>query len=378
LDRILLIGTEDWLFARHHLPAVRAAREMGLEPVVAVRDTGRSWPIIEAGARIQRCRLDSGLRQPVALWAGVTRLGAILDSERPLLAQSFGLRTALSLLAAGRIATTSHRRVLAFRGLSPALERPGPGGDLIRALARQVGGLVARGDSRLIFDNPDDPALLGLPTDGQRISIIGGSGIDPVLHTPEPMPWSPPLKLLFGSPLLWANGPDLAVAAVSAACAAGVDVTLSLVGAPCSPGRAAVPEATLNAWSRQRGIGWYAPSADLSDIWRRHHALLLPSRGGDGLPLVLSQAAAAARPMIVSDVGACRSFVRDGVDGKVVPVGEVAALAEAITLLARAPGLVERMGRAARERVLEGYTERAVMDALKQAWRAALANGAPA
>jgi Glycosyl transferases group 1 len=377
LDRILLIGTEDWLFARHHLPAVRAAREMGLEPVVAVRDTGRTWPIIDAGARIQRCRLDSRLKQPSALWAGINRLASILETERPLLAQSFGLRAALSLLVAGRIAATSHRRVLAFRGLSPVLERPGPGGDLIRALARQVGRLVALGDSRLIFDNPDDPALFGLATDGQRISIIGGTGIDPVLHTPEPMPWSPPLKLLFGSPLLWANGPDLAVAAVASARAAGVDVTLSLVGAPCSPGRAAVPEATLEAWSRQSGIGWFAPSAELADIWRQHHALLLPSRGGDGLPLVLSQAAAAARPLIVSDVGGCRSFVRDGVDGKVVPAGDLAALTEAITLLARAPGLVERMGRAARERVLDGYTERAVMDALKQAWRAALASGVP-
>ncbi|MGL4438522.1 MAG: glycosyltransferase, partial [Bosea sp. (in: a-proteobacteria)] len=205
-----------------------------------------------------------------------------------------------------------------------------------------------------------------------RIHVLPGCGVDPLIHSADPMPWLPPLKLVFGSPLLWANGPDVAVEAVSRARAAGAEVTLSLIGRACQPGRAAVPEATLLGWSRMAGINWFAPTADVSQIWRQHHMLVLPSRGGDGLPLLVTEAASAGRAILTSDAAGCRSFVRDGIDGLVVPKDDVGGLANAIIQLARAPGLIERMGRSARERVLDGYTERHVMEAYKRIWQQAL------
>jgi glycosyltransferase involved in cell wall biosynthesis len=53
-------------------------------------------------------------------------------------------------------------------------------------------------------------------------------------------------------------------------------------------------------------------------------------------------------------------------------------LAQAIIQFARAPALVERMGRSARERVLNGYTERQVMDAFKRLWAEMLGPESPA
>lgn len=68
----------------------------------------------------------------------------------------------------------------------------------------------------------------------------------------------------------------------------------------------------------------------------------------------------------------CRSFVRDGQDGFVVPANDVAALTRALLALAGSPGMVERMGLSARERLLAGYTERDVMEGVKALYRGLL------
>ena len=51
-----------------------------------------------------------------------------------------------------------------------------------------------------------------------------------------------------------------------------------------------------------------------SEIWRDHHALVLPSRC-EGLPLVLVEAMLSARVPIVTNVGGNAELVRDGING---------------------------------------------------------------
>ncbi len=370
MPRLLLVGSEDWLFALRHLPAVRAARELGLDPVVVARERGHRRLIEATGARFVTLPEPTRGRSPERLWRQATALRRIIADESPDLLQCFGPRAVLLGRTAALLARSKAASICAFNGLGPLAARPDAAGALVRLLARAgLAALASRGDL-LLFDNPDDPASFGL-TEAvpDRVRVMGGLGVDPILHGPEPLPWAPPLKLAFASPLLWANGPDLAVAAVGMARNQGLDVTLSLIGAPFAPSRRAVPAATLSGWSAQPGVNWYGPTPDFGQIWRQHHALILPSRGGDGLPAILPQAAAACRAVITTDVAGCGSFVRDGIDGRIVPSGDVEALTEAIALMARAPGLVERMGRAGRDKILAGYAERDVMDALKAIWR---------
>jgi glycosyltransferase involved in cell wall biosynthesis len=72
-------------------------------------------------------------------------------------------------------------------------------------------------------------------------------------------------------------------------------------------------------------------------------------------------------------VPGCRRLARDGVEGRLVPPNDPAALADAFAALAADPSRVARMGEAARARVLDGFTERDVMEAVKRVYRAMLA-----
>jgi glycosyltransferase involved in cell wall biosynthesis len=108
-------------------------------------------------------------------------------------------------------------------------------------------------------------------------------------------------------------------------------------------------------------------------VWREHHICCLPSRGGEGLPRTLLEGAACARAIITTDVPGCRDFVRHEREGLLVPPNDAEALAEAFVRVAAHPMLVGRMAEAARARVLEGFTERHVIDAVKRLYADMLA-----
>jgi glycosyltransferase involved in cell wall biosynthesis len=95
----------------------------------------------------------------------------------------------------------------------------------------------------------------------------------------------------------------------------------------------------------------------------------VPSRGGEGLPRALLEAAATGRPLIVSDVPGCRHFVRHEREGLIVPAGDAAALAAAIERLVTDRVLARRLGANARARLLDGFTERHVAEAVIAAYR---------
>lgn len=57
---------------------------------------------------------------------------------------------------------------------------------------------------------------------------------------------------------------------------------------------------------------------DVADIWRRHHALVLPSRY-EGTPIALVEAMLSGRPAVVTDIAGNTELVEDGVSGFVAP-----------------------------------------------------------
>lgn len=70
-------------------------------------------------------------------------------------------------------------------------------------------------------------------------------------------------------------------------------------------------------------------AADVDEIWREHHVLVLPSRA-EGLPLTLIEAMTLGRPALVTDVGGNAEVVEDGVTGFLASGPEVGALAAAL------------------------------------------------
>ena len=138
----------------------------------------------------------------------------------------------------------------------------------------------------------------------------------------------------------------------------GVDAAWTVQGAG--------PDETLlrTAWSDRRDIQWTGQQskADVLRLYERHDVLVMPSRG-EGLPVALLEAGAAALVPVVSDLpSGIPEVVESGVSGYRPPVGDIAAFADAIVAIDRDRQRLESMSAAVRETVARRFnaTERAI------------------
>lgn len=369
--KLVFVVTEDWFFASHFLPMARAARELGLEVLVVTRIRDHRAAIEATGARVVALEAERRSLNPMAAGYAAGQLASILKTVQADLVHCIALK---SILVGGVAAAMAGvpRRIFALTGLGFLGART----DRLGRLAQRAVRMLVRGlessQTHYLFENPDDPKLLGLVPGAPRVTIVGGAGIDPMVLHPQPMPPMPPLRVALIARMLWSKGIDVAVEATQLARSRGAAVELALYGTPDPSNPKAVPEETLRRWSREPGIAWHGPTRDIADVWRDHHVCCLPSRGGEGLPRTLLEGAACGRAIVTTDVPGCRELVRDGIEGKLVPAGDAAWLAETLAALACDPALVARMGEAARVRVLDGFTERDVMEAVKRLYAAVL------
>jgi glycosyltransferase involved in cell wall biosynthesis len=88
------------------------------------------------------------------------------------------------------------------------------------------------------------------------------------------------------------------------------------------------------------------PQADLARHMARAAVLVLPSHS-EGLGRVVLEAMATGAPVVTTRAGALPEIVEDGVTGFLVPVGDVAALAERLAWVLRHPEAARDMGQRA-------------------------------
>ncbi|WP_427365253.1 glycosyltransferase family 4 protein [Candidatus Caldatribacterium saccharofermentans] len=88
----------------------------------------------------------------------------------------------------------------------------------------------------------------------------------------------------------------------------------------------------------------------------------------EGLPRALLEGMAAGKPLVATDVRGNRDLVEDGVNGFLVPLGDVGALVEALGRLIGSKGLRERMGEESRRKV-EAYSLERVLQEMERIYR---------
>lgn len=115
----------------------------------------------------------------------------------------------------------------------------------------------------------------------------------------------------------------------------------------------------------------FVPPDELGAYYERAAVVVVPSRR-EGYGMVAREAMAYGRPVVATAVGGLRDAIEDGVDGLLVPPGDVGALRAAVERLLGDPELRARLGAAARAKAKRRWSEAAAGDALLAAYREAL------
>jgi glycosyltransferase involved in cell wall biosynthesis len=122
------------------------------------------------------------------------------------------------------------------------------------------------------------------------------------------------------------KGIDLAVEALARVNRAGLRARLDIFGEGFD--RARVQQMLRDA-GENAGVELMGGTQDVSEVWRDHELLLMPSRT-EGLGLSMLEAMSCGRPVLRTPLGGCEEWIEDGVNGFVCPRADVDSLVETL------------------------------------------------
>ena len=157
------------------------------------------------------------------------------------------------------------------------------------------------------------------------------------------------------------NGQDLAIP--------GVEARFVLVGDPDPGYPRSISRPRLRAWGQSKKVEWWGCRTDMPEVLASSSLVCFPSHYGEGVPRILVEAAASARAAVTFDAPGCREIVRHGVNGLLVPRGDLAALAEAVKDLLLDKSRRTEMGLRGRALVEERFTQEQIIDQNLQVYR---------
>lgn len=369
MPKLLYVVAEDWFFVSHFLPMARAGQECGFEVVIATRVGTEGKRLSAEGFRVIAVEVERGSLSVTRLLAELLQARRIVRGESADIVHCIALRSVIVGGLAARLAGAK-ALVLAPTGLGHLWFDRGVVASILRVIvAMLVGWWLYGARTRYLFENEDDPGAFGLDPKDPAVTLVGGAGVDPAQFPASGEPPAPPVKVAVVARMIRPKGIAEAVEAITRARRLGSPIELSLFGRPDPANPLSIPEQTLRQWSTRPGISWHGHSGDIAQVWRDHHLALFLSSYPEGLPRTLVEAAAAGRPIVTTDAPGCREVVRDGIEGFLVPSGDVDAATRALVKLASDPVLRARMGAAANARFNERFTEAAVKQTVKTLYR---------
>lgn len=201
------------------------------------------------------------------------------------------------------------------------------------------------------------------PRDWHRIRIVR-CGVSPAFLDREPTPIPEAPRLVFVGRLAEQKGPLILIEAAARLAREGLPFEVVMIGD--GPMRNLIEEMIARGGlkGRIRLAGWMGGDG-VREALLSSRALVLPSFA-EGLPVVLMESLALARPAITTYVAGIPELVEPGRCGWLVPAGAVEPLADAMRDALTAPtDRLEAMGRDGAARVAERH------DARKEAARLA-------
>jgi colanic acid/amylovoran biosynthesis glycosyltransferase len=218
-------------------------------------------------------------------------------------------------------------------GRGPALRQLFAKVDLIHCVSDDIAS-TARS-----FGAPADRILVNRPA----VPVADFAGLDArrAAH-------AGPLRVLSVGRLHWKKGLDDALRAVARAIDGGTAVEYRIAGEGPEREKLSYLRHHLGLDDHVELLG-STRHAEVVELLAWADVLLLPSLS-EGISNAALEAMAAGLPVVVTDCGGMREVVADDVDGFVVAVGDVAAMAGRLGQLATDPVLRRRLGTAAARR----------------------------
>jgi glycosyltransferase involved in cell wall biosynthesis len=163
------------------------------------------------------------------------------------------------------------------------------------------------------------------------------------------------LTIITTGSIMWRKGLEYALLAMRQLADAGLNFDFQIIGDGPEKARILYTITDLGLEDHITMLCKLPPSSVKQHL-QQADAFLLSSLS-EGISNAVLEAMACGLPVVTTDCGGMREAVTDGVEGFVVPVRDPSTMAEKLSSLAQDPALRERMGKAARVRILKDFDQ---------------------
>jgi glycosyltransferase involved in cell wall biosynthesis len=362
--RVMLVVNSVSFLVSHRLNLALAAREAGydVELVTGVdsnpRDTEASARLLDARFVLHRVPLSRAGRNPLQELTTYRALRSLYDARTPELVHHVTVKSIMYGTLAARYARVP-AVVNAVSGLGHLFLDESWRGRVVRSAALIAYRRAVRHPNlAMLFQNADDAQLFRqsrLGTEGVQV-LIPGSGVDLNVWHATSEPDGVPVVML-PARMLREKGIYEFVAAARLLREQRLAARFVLVG-DTDENPTSVPVEQLIKWQREGCVEWWGHRTDMPAVIAAAAIVCLPSYR-EGMPKALLEAAAAAKPIVTTDVPGCRDCVTPE-SGLLVRPRDGASLASSLRQLLVDPQRRVRMGVAARAKAEREFSSDSV------------------
>lgn len=234
----------------------------------------------------------------------------------------------------------------------------------VNKVVKQLYKTAFKSCSCIAFQNSDDKKLFEdlklCPP--EKTTLIKGSGINTDYFKPLPKTQiSDNLIFLFVGRLLYDKGITELLSAAEILKNKYPKTEIWVVGGIDEGNPSAIEKSVINEKHNTGIIKYLGASSDVRSIMQNADVVVLPSYR-EGLPRVMLESVAMAKPIITTDTAGCKDMVRGSENGFLVPVKNAEALANAmIKMYELSPEERQKMGEVGRKMALEEFDEQAII-----------------
>lgn len=352
--RLLFIVNVAWFFISHRLAVATAARDAGYDVHVLadVDDPQEIVRIQQEGITFHRASLRRSGLNPLLDLPYVVQIYRTIRRVSPTHVHNVTVKPVLYGTLVARLLRVP-AIVNAISGLGYSFTDRSRW--LLALLLRSAYRWSLRSRRvHVIFQNKDDQNQLTAwrAVDEQHAVLIKGSGVDLSAYTALAEEQSSVPLVVLPARMLRDKGVVEFVEAARLLSERRVHARFVLAGGLDPGNPAALTRQELERLTQSTAVEWLGHVDDMRRLHQCASIVCLPSYR-EGLPKVLIEACAAARPIVSTDVPGCREVVEHGVNGLLVPARNPVALADALQRLIEDQQLRVRFGAASRRKAAE-------------------------
>ncbi len=359
---LYVINHIDWFWS-HRLPLAVGAQKEGWDVAVAVTGAGDDTKLAEHHFKgLELPASDEGFG-PFRLLQIIAAVHQYLKAEKPDVVHAITLKYAFIAGLAARF-HRDVRVVHTIAGLGYLFSDTGLKPKILRFL---IGPLLKAALKykrvQLIFQNPDDQRLMiksGFAREDQ-CHLIRGSGVDIRQFSPKKLARHDVPLIVMPTRLVHDKGVAVFVEAARILRDQGFQAKFQIAGGVTANNPLAISEDEMQAMVADGAVEWLGKVSDMPDLLARADMVVYPSYYREGIPKVLLEAAAMAKPIITTDHPGCREAVDHGENGLLVNVRDAQATADAIIYLLKDQGRLTAMGAKSREKAENEFDVRLIV-----------------